>query len=132
MKEKNSVLFIEIDPPQALCGAILLEIETEKLRRARLHFLSVSTLAATSLAVIFPVLRYTAEAFSQSGFYQYASLLFFDGGSVLPYWKEFSLTIVESFPLMEITLSLSLVLVLVWSLRTVFNVIFIIRSPKLI
>jgi hypothetical protein len=53
-----------------------------------------------------------------SGFYDYASIMFLDFGSATMYMKDISLSLVESLPLLTLSLFLSLVVVFVWSVRS--------------
>ena len=53
-----------------------------------------------------------------SGFYDYASIMFLDFGSATMYMKDISLSLVESLPILTLSLFLSLVVVFVWSVRS--------------
>lgn len=128
----NKTLFSEINPPEGLTQAILWRIEIERRRIARFRFVGMGAVAGLSVVAMVPTAQYTMAEFYQSGFYQYSSLLFSDGGSILPYWKEFTITLAESAPLLGITLSLALVFVLLGSLQSVFKNMYFIRSTKLI
>jgi hypothetical protein len=128
----NKTLFTEINPPEGLTGAILWRIEAERRRVARFRFISMGAVAGLSATAMVPMAQYTMAEFYQSGFYQYSSLLLSDGGSILTYWREFTITLAESAPLLGITLSLALVFVLVGSLQSAFNNRQFIHSPKLI
>lgn len=117
----NKTLFSEINPPEGLAQAILWRIEAERRRIARFRFISMGAVAGLSAIAMVPTVQYTVGEFYQSGFYQYSSLLLSDGGSILPYWREFTITLAESAPLLGITLSLGLIFVLFASLQSAFN-----------
>jgi hypothetical protein len=129
MSNKN--FFTEIEPPPGLAQSVLRRIETERYRTARFRFVGMGAVAGISALAMVPAAQYTVTEFYQSGFYQYSSLLLSDGGSIFPYWKEFTLTLAESAPLLGITLSLTLVFVLLGSLQSVFKNRRFINSTKL-
>ena len=56
---------------------------------------------------------------SQTGFYEYMSLLSSDGKYISTYWKEFTLSVTESLPMTNITVSLLLVFILFVSIRKI-------------
>lgn len=90
-------------PATGLSAKILLSIEREKQRIARIRLSVFSLLSlGSSFALVF-IMPYAQEGFSHSGFTDYFSLLFSDTGTVLTFWKEFALSIVESLPFLEIT-----------------------------
>jgi hypothetical protein len=128
----NKTLFTEITPSEGLTQAILWRIEMERRRVARFRFIGMGAVAGLSAIAMVPTAQYTMGEFYQSGFYQYSSLLFSDGGSMLPFWKEFTITLAESAPLLGITLSLALVFVLLGSLQSVFKNRQLINSLKTI
>jgi hypothetical protein len=70
-----------------------------------------------SLAGAIPAIKALSSDLVQSGFYEYFSLIFSDGGSVISHWKEFVFSIAESLPTMSIIISLSFVLVFFLSLK---------------
>jgi hypothetical protein len=75
-------------------------------------------LSSASFISLFPTLKQLGASFSRSGFYEYFSLAFSDGGGVaLSYWKEISLSLVESLPTLSIILFLTIVFILIISLR---------------
>ncbi len=106
-----------IEPPERLCGNILGQIKLEERRTARLRLFFVGSVFLASFAALIPAFQYFIREFYQSGSYQYLSLLFSDGGAVLSYWKEFTLSIAESLPVLGITAVLATIFVFLGSLR---------------
>ncbi|MFH1170360.1 MAG: hypothetical protein V1704_02275 [Candidatus Vogelbacteria bacterium] len=53
-------------------------------------------------------------AITESGFYSYLSLFISDSGLALTYWRELTLTLVESIPLLTITVFLGLAAFFFW------------------
>lgn len=115
----------QIEPSQKLRAGVLARIDFEKRRSARIRLAFFGAVAVTSLVAIIPSFQYVAREFSQSGFYQYLSLLFSDSGFILASWKEFSASLVESLPLFEITIFLATVFTLLFSARSAVKNIFI-------
>ncbi|MDD5547472.1 MAG: hypothetical protein PHN74_01025 [Candidatus Pacebacteria bacterium] len=111
----------EIEPPKELLGGILSKIEFEKRKIARLR---LAFFAGTALASIFgfiPATRYFINELNSSGFHHYASLIFSDGGVLISYWKEFILSLAESLPVLGIIAILSLVFVLLESIKFILK-----------
>lgn len=107
----------QIEPSTRLLGKILSHIEDTKIRKARMHLFFTGLASLASFAAIFPALNYFTEEFSQSGFYGYLSLIFSDGGILIASWKEFSLALAESMPVLGTIAILSVVLVLLVSVQ---------------
>ncbi len=107
----------KISPPETLYHRILMQLAREEKRAAALRtaFFGVTSLA--SFVVLIMAFQYTANELAQSDFYRYFSLLFSDGGILLRYWKEFTLTLVESLPLMWGTILLASIFALLGSFR---------------
>lgn len=57
------------------------------------------------------------EQFSRLGFFDYFSLIFSDGGIVATYWKDYTLTLVDSFPIATLGVSLFLLFAMFVSVR---------------
>ncbi len=108
---------IQIEPPQELYNKILLGIEQKQKQEAKLKLAFSGFFTLASLLALVPAVQYALQGFSQSGFYNYFSLLFSDGLTLLTYWKEFSLSLAESFPLTEMVVFLSIMFILLISLK---------------
>jgi hypothetical protein len=70
-----------------------------------------------SFAGLFPALNILLSDLSRSGLYEYLSLIFEEGSSVLSYWKELAFSLAQSLPMTSIVLTLSLIFVFFLSLR---------------
>jgi hypothetical protein len=110
-------LFPEIDPPEYLFPHILSRITLLKQRAARIRFILFSGTTLMSFLTMIAALRYAWGSFAESSFSAYASLLSSDGSAVLLYWKEFAFSLIESVPLMGITVLLSAIFTLLLSLK---------------
>jgi len=103
--------------PESLKKNILTSIKKEELHRAQIYLAgSFVTAAASLVAVIFSV-TYMIQGFYQSSFYSYFSLFFSDSDVAVAYWRELALSLVESVPVLELTLSLVAMTALLWSIR---------------
>ncbi len=108
----------EVAPPPGLNEAVLARIERTKKHSARRWCIGMSALAASSFAALIPAFRYAAEEGYRSGSYHYLSLLFSDSGVVLASWREFTLTLAESLPLLQASVFLGTLFVLLTSFRS--------------
>ena len=70
-----------------------------------------------SLMGLIPAWKALSTDLSQSGFYEYFSILFSNGWSITSYWRESIMSIAQSLPTMSILISLSLVFIFLLSLK---------------
>jgi len=111
----------QFQPSTQLRKNILLQIVKEEHHRAKNYVLaSLGAASASVIGVVFSI-KYVAQAISESSFYQYFSLLFSDPDIVVSYWREFTLSLVESLPFFAITLVLVAIVVLMTSIRIFIN-----------
>ena len=110
MKEFNY-----IEPPLNLEASILRKISVARTRAARIHFAFLSTVSLLSLWGIFQTGISLWKSFSQSGFYDYLSLVMSDGATLTTYWKEFALSLVESLPLIGLITLFAIIAMFIWS-----------------
>jgi len=75
----------------------------------------------SSLAGLVPTAIALSNNLSHSGLYEYLSLIFGDGWSVLSYWRELAFSIAQSLPITSIVFTLSLIFIFFLSLRYVFK-----------
>ena len=108
-----------LEPKSGLYRAILERVALAKRRSARLHAGLFGALAIISGVALVPAMQYAAQQFYASGFYDYLTLISSDNNFVLTYWREFSLSLVESLPSLALLLVLPITFVLVYSLRRV-------------
>ncbi|MCX6739238.1 MAG: hypothetical protein NT098_04295 [Candidatus Parcubacteria bacterium] len=108
---------VNIAPPREVYNHILFRVEMERVRMARTRLALFGGTSLLAGFALYPVFQYAAEGFSRSGSYEYLSLIFSDGTALLPYWKEFFFTLVESLPIFEIALVLTVSLVLLESIK---------------
>jgi hypothetical protein len=119
MEEKLTKVFQDLKyaPSTDLAENVWRTIAVRETRITRMKLWLFSFFGFVSLAGLLPVLKTLSNNFAQSGFYDYVSLLFSDGRSVLTYWKEFAFSLAESLPTLTILLSLTLTFVFFLSVR---------------
>ncbi len=118
---KKVFSFTQIDPPEDLLPRIITRIALLERRVARMRlsiFLGTTTLSLVAVVASF---RYAWESFAQSSFSTYTSLLSSDGSALLLYWKEFLFSLVESLPIMSITVLLSTIFLLILSFKLMLH-----------
>lgn len=57
----------------------------------------------------------------QLGFFNYLSLIFSDGGLIATYWKEYTLSLVDSMPIASLIISLFFLFILFISIERTFS-----------
>ena len=92
-------------------------IVAHEKRTARKKLIFTYTVDLLSLSLLVPVLKILINDLSKSGFYEYLSLTFSNGGIISSYWKEFMFSLAESLPIISIILTLTLVFIFCLSLR---------------
>ena len=116
-KLKKAFSSFRHEPERDLSENIWRAIITREQRLARLRLWIFSLIGLTSLTGFVFVSKALVGDLVQSSFYEYLSLAFSNIGSVSFMWRELSLTLAESLPMVSIILSLTLVLVFLSSMR---------------
>ena len=108
----------KLKPSKELRQKILFSINKEEVRRAKVYFfVSITTASASVFGLIFSV-RFMIQEFYQSSFGSFLSLIFSDPNTLASYWKELSMSLLETLPILGITISLIAVCAFLVSLRT--------------
>ncbi|CAN5754053.1 hypothetical protein BH11PAT2_BH11PAT2_01950 [soil metagenome] len=118
-----------VEAPAGLLHTVFARIHREQARLARVRaaLYSVGTLASLGVGVF--VTLSLARSLRESGFYEYVSLALSGDSLFLVYWRELSLSILESVPTVTLLTLLVVLLVLVWtSANTFTNVRKIVRT----
>lgn len=103
--------------PAGLRERVLARVRQGERHRA-LRYLSVSAaVAVCSLLAIVWSGRLVWAGFSASGSLVYFSLLFSDTGAILPLWREFTLSLAESLPVLALAGALVASMLFLVSLR---------------
>ena len=119
--ERRNQLFSMVEPSDKLKTTILKTIKREEIKRSvyRLVFSSVLSLASIIIAFVYMVNIF--NDFNQSGFSEYLSLIYSDGALLMNYWQIYVMSIVESLPIIPITILVASVWVFVWSANTMMT-----------
>ena len=119
MKHNLTTIFqkAKYEPSTDLAENIWQTIMRRNKRQIQFRLWAFACLGIASLGGLVPVFKMLLGDLTQSGFYEYFSLIFSDGGSIVSYWKELVLSLAESLPVMSIIFALSLVFVFFLSMR---------------
>lgn len=128
--EKLLTHFQSAEPPDDLFDKIMSRINLERrLLVIKRRFVIFSIGLVGSIVAFIPVFRMVQTGFNESGFVEFFSLIFSDSGVVISYWQNFTLTLLESLPVMSIAVFLATVFVFLGSLKFLVQDIKIIFNP---
>ncbi len=120
-----------VEVPTGLWLKIKNQINKAQERRARIRlFFSQIFVGFSGLAIVF-AMQQVAQSFGETGIAQYLQLIISDSSSVLAFGKDFALLLVETLPILEITLVLMAGLAFLGSIKIVVkNILFFERSRE--
>ena len=107
------------DALHGLFENILERIDKERIRRVERRIVLICAGLAVSVGILIPVFERMRTALVDSGFMQLASLVFSDSGIVFSEWRNFSIAVLESLPILNIVAFLSVIFVVLNLLRFV-------------
>lgn len=123
----HTLLSKNIESPRSeLSGRILENIHKRQARLIARKFWASVTLGIASIVGLFPIFIGLADEIKQSGFSEYVSVAFGQGGILSTYSSDLLIAIGESIPAISIIIASSVTMVALWSLR---NIIRQSRSP---
>ena len=105
------------DALHGLFENILERIDKERIRRVERRIVLICAGLAVSVGILIPVFEQMQAALVDSGFMQLASLVFSDSGIVFSEWRNFSIAVLESLPILNIVAFLAIIFVVVNLLR---------------
>lgn len=95
----------------------LIESKDKKIIKMKIvGYFSISLLSL--FGSIFSIKNLISESI-RLGFYEYFSLIFSDSGFIAKYWKEYTLSLVDSLPILSLVLSFFLLFILSISVRRI-------------
>lgn len=115
--EKLFALVEDLEPRAELLMRVNSAVDRAERRHVFVRAVAFTVVAFVAVGALIPAWRELQAEVMQSGFVQFVSLLVSDFGLVATYWKEFSLSILESVPVLGITAVLGSVFTLLISLR---------------
>ncbi len=104
-------------PSAELVGRIDSRIERSKTAQAGRRAFAFGIFALGALAALVTVVQYVGAQAANSGLYDYLSLLVSDSGYVINNWKTAGLSIIESLPMIGITLTIATLLISVYAFK---------------
>ncbi len=116
---KGALKAIKYEPDFDLKNKIWNHFLLRDKRIAYFKLISFSSISMASLVGFIPMFKIMANDFTQSGFYEYLSLAFSNGGLFSKYSQDFIYSLAESVPTMSIVFSLALIFIFFSSLRYV-------------
>jgi hypothetical protein len=108
-------------PEPGLAFSILNTIASKEKRTTQIRLWSFAFISFASLVGLVPAFQILLSDLAHSGFYEYFSLIFSDGGTILSYWKELALSLAETLPTTSIIFTLSLAFIFFMSLKYVIK-----------
>ena len=113
--EKPILKLNKFSPPSALEGHVVFEIRRRERMREKTRLTTFAIVAFGSFAGIIVALKNIVSSATNSGFIRYASLAFSDWSTVVSIWKTFTLSLVETTPILAVTLCIVAILAFTWS-----------------
>jgi hypothetical protein len=108
-----------IEPPIGLFEKVMDRISKERrILIIKRRIIVFSIVFVGSLFAFFPTLKMVSVELSSSGFNQFFSLIFSDFTVVMRYWQSFTLTLLETLPVISLVLFLTILLVFLESLKS--------------
>ena len=107
-------------PDENLAQNIWQGICRHEKKNDRNNLIGYGSLFVLALAFIVPAFKDLSTQFSQSGFFEYLSMVF-SGGTVSKYSSDLMLSLVESLPALKVAISLTLVFVIFGSFRQIIR-----------
>ncbi|MFA6050040.1 MAG: hypothetical protein WC761_02480 [Candidatus Paceibacterota bacterium] len=134
MKQEKTIetLIAQVEvqnPPEALCGIILQRLHLLERRALRIRLFLLSTVSILSLTGVIASFFSLGRAIARSGFSEYMYLVLSDYTILTTYWKEISLSLLETLPVLSLASALVVIGIFIWSsTKTASNVRSIFRA----
>jgi hypothetical protein len=119
----NKVDTCEVSVPAGLADSIILKIDNNAKQQAKLKTLGLGFVSVLSIITSVPIISQIITSFTQSGFYNYLSIIFSDGDVAIVYWKEILLTLAESLPVIAIISLLIVLAIFTWSVLKTASIV---------
>jgi hypothetical protein len=133
MENNYNNLFTHLEvaePSSRLLLEIMARIDKEQHSlKIKIRFVLSLLLSVVTAAFLVPVFNSLREAVVQSGFIDFVSLFFSDFGSVVGYWREYGMSLLESVPFLNLIGMLGIVFVLLCALKYFVHDIKYVVSP---
>lgn len=112
-QDHYKTIFIKLDIacPPGLASHIESRISHARTLRNRIHLAVHCTVIVGAVVLFVPAIQYASSEASQSGFYQYLSLIISDSAYLAAHWRTALISILESAPVMGVALSIGTLLI---------------------
>ncbi len=120
---------MKVKTPENLYSTVILRIDSEKRKSAKRRLFYTSGAILISVVAFVEASASMLGSLARSGFYNYFSLIFSDGFALVSSWKEFVFSLVESFSVSEFIVLLSIVFVVLISVKILIKNYKIIYTP---
>lgn len=121
MNQNYEKLFQYCSTPSAPEG--LLDKIMDGISRQQRSFISKLKLAIFSLGLVgsltalFPVFKMVQSSMAETGFFQFVSLMFTDSQYVVSYWQNFTMSLLQSLPVINLAIFLAVIFIFLESLK---------------
>ena len=116
--ERKTQIFNMIEPSENLKVSIINMIKKEESKRNIYKIVFGSVLSMSSILImVISIISIVNDAY-QSGLSSYLSLIFSDGASIATYWQSYIMSVVESLPIIPITIVVASVGIFIWSINS--------------
>ncbi|MEI6042421.1 MAG: hypothetical protein WCQ00_02535 [bacterium] len=112
-----------ISAPYDLANRIIFSIDEKAKQNAKYKALGLSFVSMISFFVSIPIIAQIITSFTQSGFYNYVSIIFSDSDVAMVYWKEIVMSLAESLPIIGIASLLAVAVIFTWSILKATSVV---------
>jgi hypothetical protein len=106
-------------PESRLSGDIWSLIESKNTQIIKWKTFGYLSLVILSLSGSVLSIKSLIEELSNLGFYDYLSLAFSDSGVIATYWKEYTLSLVDSLPVASLIITFFLIFILFISIQRI-------------
>ena len=110
---------IAVEPETGINERIFKSITKKERQLYQLKLATFSVIGISSLATLVPIIKILINDFTNSGLYEYSSLIFSNTESMFTLGKEYLLIIAESMPILSITLTLSVLFIFILSIKKI-------------
>ena len=110
-----------LSPRQDLEADIIRVVYAQNARRIIVRFWASVVVGVASIAGLVPAVANMSAKLTQSGFYEYLTLAFSNGGIISKYGSDLAIALGESIPGVSITVFLIVVVVFLWSVKNMFK-----------
>lgn len=115
------------EPPKGLFNKIMARIQEERRLLTIKRRITIFSLGVVGSAVaLIPTFKMVQTGLYESGFLYFFSLIFSDFGTVVSYWQNFIMSLLETLPVINLVILLIIIFIFMESLK------FLVKDVKII